>query len=150
MRKRRHFARDERGSITIEFVVMLPLFLAALAFTFEFGRVFVAHQGTVNNVRSAMRYLSRSDLSGNDVTAATNIVRTGVPAGGAAPDYLASATVDINTNYKSEPTAFSRPVQTIRIFTKVEIPLLIFGFVDSDGPAKIPFVVVEDMRHVGA
>ena len=142
-------ARD--GSATIEFVVTLPLFLAALAFAFEFGQIFLAHQSTVDNARMAARYLSRSDLSATDITRATNMVRTGRVTGGTAPDYLtaANATVTITPSYStfSTPT-FSRSGQTTRVKVLVNFPLTIFGFI-GDTRATIPFVVVEDLRYVG-
>jgi Flp pilus assembly protein TadG len=148
----RKFAKDKDASATIEFVVTMPLFLAALAFSFEFGQLFLAHQATVNNVRSAVRYLSRSDLSTADIAVAENIVRTGQLAGGTQAEYLttANATVSIDDAYTtfSTPT-FSRSGKTFRIVTRVDFPLTIFGFIDGGGTASIPFVVVEDMRFVG-
>src|SRR6185312_16209912 len=59
----RRFTKTDSGTATIEFVVAIPMFLAALAFAFEFGQIFLAHQGTVDNVRAAARYLSRVDLT---------------------------------------------------------------------------------------
>lgn len=150
--RHRAFGRDERGSVTIEYVVTLPLFLAALAFAFEFGQIFVAHHSTVNNVRSAARYLSRSDLSAADITIATNIVRTGRTTGGVTPDYLqpANATIVVNDTYSTfAPPDFSRAGKTFQIRATVTFPLTIFGFVDNSGRTGIPFVIVEDMRHVG-
>src|ERR1044071_8804165 len=86
-----NYSRDEKGAVTIEFVVILPMFLVVLAIAFEFGQIFLAHQQTVDNVREAARYLSRSDLSDADVTRATNIVRTGKLTGGTTPDWLTDA-----------------------------------------------------------
>lgn len=148
----REFLKDTRAAVTIEFVVTLPMFLAALAFAFEFGQVFLAHQSTVNNVRAAARYLSRSDLSSTDLTRAVNIVRTGMPVGGTAPDYLntTNATVNINTAYKTfGPPDFTRSGTTARIRTEVSYPLSIFGFIDGGTLVSIPFVIVEDLRFVG-
>ena len=71
------FARDRDGAVTIEFVVTLPLFLVALAFAFEFGQIFLAHQSTVNNVRAASRYLSRTAVTPANLACAQDIVRTG-------------------------------------------------------------------------
>jgi Flp pilus assembly protein TadG len=145
------FARREDGTSTIEFVVTVPLFLAALAFAFEFGQIFLAHQSTVNNVRSAGRYLSRSDLSANDIDLATNLIRTGQLVGGVSPEYLTAlnATVTITPSYTTfAPPTFSRNGQTSRIVTRVDFPLTIFGFIGGNR-TTIPFVVVEDFRFVG-
>lgn len=146
------FLKDTKAAVTVEFVVTLPMFLAALAFAFEFGQIFLAHQSTANNVRAATRYLSRSDLSSTDLTRAENIVRTGIPVGGTAPDYLntANATVNINPSYRTfGPPEFSRSGQTVRIRTEVTFPLSIFGLVDGGASLSIPFVIVEDIRFVG-
>jgi len=144
----KQFLGAQRGAATIEFVVTMPLFLAALAFSFEFGQIFLAHQSTVDNVRMASRYLSRSDLSAADITRATNMIRTGRTTGGTPPDYLtaANATVKITPSYAtfSTPT-FSKSGQTTRIVTRVNFPLTIFGFL-GDTRATIPFVIVEDFR----
>ena len=145
------FANDKNGTATIEFVVTVPLFLTALAFAFEFGQIFLAHQSTVNNVRSAARYLSRSDLSANDISRATNLVRTGQLVGGTAPEYLtaANATVTITPSYTTfAPPTFSRAGQTSRIVAKVNFPLTIFGFIGGNR-TTIPFAVVEDLRFIG-
>jgi Flp pilus assembly protein TadG len=149
---RKRIGDVERGAVTIEFIVTLPLFVAALAFVFEFGRIFTAHQGTVNNVRSALRYLSRSDMSAADITRATNIVRTGQISGGVTPDYLspANATITFTDPYETFSNAdFRVDGRTIRVVTRVEFPLTLFGIVNNDGFATIPFVVVEDERYQG-
>lgn len=146
------FAKDTQAAVTIEFVVTMPMFLAALAFAFEFGQIFLAHQSTVNNVRSAARYLARSDQSATDLIRVENIVRTGLPVGGTAPDYLTStnATVDIDTAHKTfGPPDFTRSGTTTRIRTEVSYPLSIFGLTGNGSLVSIPFVVVEDLRFVG-
>lgn len=150
----RRFTKTDNGTATIEFVVAIPMFLAALAFAFEFGQIFLAHQGTVDNVRAAARYLSRVDLTNDAKLCAETLVRTGklniddgvcdLPGPGDYPSYLspANANIDINLNY-------GLPGQKrVRIKANVDVPLTIFGFVGSD-IAKIPFVVVEDLPAPG-
>jgi Flp pilus assembly protein TadG len=151
MMKRRagRFCRDGSGAATIEFVCTLPLFLAALAFAFEFGQIFLAHQATVNNVRAASRYLSRSDLSVTDVTKAKNMVLTGQLEGGVAPDYLSMDDIIVEEEYTTfNATTFSRAGVTSRIYARVDFPLTIFGFLGDNRPS-IPFVIVEDFRFIG-
>jgi Flp pilus assembly protein TadG len=146
------FAKDREASATIEFVVTLPMFLAALAFAFEFGQIFLAHQSTVNNVRSAARYLSRSSMGAEDISIAENIVRTGRASGGTQASYLttANATVAIDDNYATfGPPEFSRNGQTIRIVVQVNYPLSIFGFIEGGNRPSLPFAVVEDLRLIG-
>lgn len=144
------FQACQRGAVTIEFVMTIPLFLAALAFAFEFGRFFLAHQSTVNNVRSAARYLSRVEITDANFDCAKYIVRTGrmdfgdgvcaAPDEGDYPDYLAPANADI---------AIARNAQRIFIRTDVRFPLTIFGFVDGSGRSNLRFAVQEDVRWVG-
>jgi Flp pilus assembly protein TadG len=146
----RKLLSDERGAATIEFVCTLPLFLAALAFAFEFGQIFLAHQSTVNNVRAASRYLSRSDLSTADIDKAKNMVLTGQLVGGTAPDYIELDDINVQDSYTTfSPPNFSRSGSTARIYVHVAFPLTIFSFLGDSRPT-IPFVVVEDFRFVGA
>jgi Flp pilus assembly protein TadG len=145
-----NFARDRNGAVTIEFVVTFPLFLAALAFAFEFGRLFVAHHTVVNNVRAAARYLARSDLSATAQANAEQIVRTGAISGGTEPSWMSGANIVVNPAYAAYSDAdFIIAGQTVQIRANIDFPLSIFGFT-GDGRSAIPFGVVEDERHIGS
>lgn len=160
----RRFLRAEDGSLTIEFVVMMPVLLAGLAFAFEFGRLMIAHHTTVNNVRSATRYLSRADLALVENTGSTvrtqvdNIIRTGVPTGGELPAWVNDAD-DITIVVTPAQATFSDADfrdngQVLRVQTTVNFRFLIFQFINifNDPTPQggfIPIVIVEDMRHVG-
>lgn len=152
------FARDRDGAVTIEFVVTLPLFLVALAFAFEFGQIFLAHQSTVNNVRAASRYLSRTAVTPANLACAQDIVRTGrmvlsagacaAPVPGTYPEYLEAthADVTIDADYATfGPPTFAKAGKTIRIDVRVEYPLSIFSLAGDNRPF-IPFRVTEDAR----
>ena len=145
-RSAQSFAGAEKGAVTIEFVCTLPLFLAALAFAFEFGQFFLAHQSTVNNVRAATRYLSRTDANVQDRVVARRIVRTGQISGASSPDYLTSADVDFDLqDVINEP---DRPsISVWRVTTRVNYRPILFGFVGGEN-VIIPFVVREDFRVV--
>lgn len=156
---RRNFARDENGLVTIEFVVMIPLFLAVLAFSFEFGRVFVVHHGIVNNARSAARYLARASIAGNCVKPAAMscidrarmIVRTGKLDGveADAPAWLPASAVVITPAYSTFTSAnFREAGQTLRIDVRATYPLDIFGFAAA-GFTGIRLRIVEDERYIG-
>jgi Flp pilus assembly protein TadG len=143
------FRKAQGGSVTIEFVVTFPLLLAALGMSFEFGQLFLAHHDTVNNVREAARYLSRGDLSAAQLAVADEIVRTGAPAGGTAPDWLAAAQVTITPSYTTfTNTNFRVSGQVVRVRVDVDFPMTIFDFA-VDGHTSIPFVVIDDIRHFG-
>lgn len=153
----RDFLRDRTGAITVEFVITVPIFLIALGFAFEFGQYFLAHQSTVNNVRSAARYLARTPAGADDVARAINIVRTGRVIGGAAPVYLEDAVVEVQPVYRTFTTTqpplpadrLRTSAQTLRIRAVVDVPLTVFGFVEPEGRPSLRFVVVEDLRKAG-
>jgi Flp pilus assembly protein TadG len=143
------FLASRRGAVTIEFVLTIPLFLIALAFAFEFGQLFLAHQSTVNNVRSAARYLARTSLNASDFDRADNIIRTGQPTGGSAPEYLADAC-------DTTCATFNNGNKQLSVTVRVNYPLTLFGFISSgsqacDGDTQpcIPFVVQENVQWVG-
>jgi hypothetical protein len=133
--------------VTIEFVCTVPLFLAALAFAFEFGQFFLAHQSTVHNVRAASRYLSRTDVASADRTRARAIVRTGQIAGGTAPDYLSGADIDIELEDVIDVGPDTPRVRIWKISTRVDYEPLLFGFIGGEN-ITLPFVVREDFRAV--
>jgi Flp pilus assembly protein TadG len=151
------FATDRKGAGTLEFVLTLPLYLLALGFAFEFGRFLLAHQSVVNNVRSAARYLARSDMSGASQTNAVRIVRTGrMTTPGVTPDYLepANAVVTVTPTYStfSAPT-FREAGRTMRIRVDVSYRLSSLGmlsFGQEAGVLSIPFTVIEDLRYTGS
>ena len=58
--KVRGFIRDEAGSASIEFVVTLPLLIALLAISFEYGRAFAIREALDSAVRDATRFLARA------------------------------------------------------------------------------------------
>src|SRR5688572_15717585 len=76
------FLADRRGSMTVEFIAIVPLFIAALLFGFEFGRAFWAYDVVTRDVRAAVRYLSRATpYNAAAQTQATNVAKTGLPGG---------------------------------------------------------------------
>ncbi len=145
----RRFLRRDDGSITVEFVITYPLILAALAFAFEFGRMFIAHHMLVNNVRSAERYLARSDLSTGRISEAEEIIRTGAPSGGDMPKWATSIDVVITPAQATfTDVNFREGSQVIRIDATMNFqPLIASFFGGANG--TIPIAVIEDIRHVG-
>lgn len=80
----RGFAKNQRGAITVEFVAILPMLLAALAISYEFGRCLWAQQIVTKDVRDAARYLSRQQapLTAGVKSQAQNLAQTGQTSGG--------------------------------------------------------------------
>lgn len=56
--------RDERASVSVDFVVSIPILLAVLVFTTEYGRVLQMRTVLDNAVSDATRYLARAPLNG--------------------------------------------------------------------------------------
>jgi Flp pilus assembly protein TadG len=131
---RRFFSKDDRGAGTIEFVLVLPLFLAALALAFEFGQIFIAHQNTVNNVRAAARYLSRTDCRDVHEERAQNIVQTGRLLDDSPPQYPTTFdSLDFCQNGR------------VRINVLVQFPLTLFPLASRAVGPSLPFRVREDL-----
>jgi Flp pilus assembly protein TadG len=161
MKKRpafRSFLADRQGLGTIEFVATLPMFLAALAFAFEFGMLFLAHQSVTNNVRAATRFLSRvpAPYSSENRAIAVNLIRTGQPFGGTPPSFLAGVCTPSSSCMASTNIGGNTRVT---ISVHIDYPLTIFNFAersgdpfnDAPGPnrATIPFVVRESAEAIG-
>jgi len=54
------FAWDDRASVSVDFVVAIPILLAVLVFTSEYGRVLQMRTVLDNAVADAARYLARA------------------------------------------------------------------------------------------
>lgn len=59
----RRFAADERASVSVDFVISIPILLAVLVLTSEYGRVLQMRSTLNNAVADAARYLSRAPLN---------------------------------------------------------------------------------------
>lgn len=59
----RRFASDTRASVSVDFVVSIPILLAVLVFTTEYGRVLQMRTVLDNAVADASRYLARAPLN---------------------------------------------------------------------------------------
>jgi Flp pilus assembly protein TadG len=152
---------NSQGSVTAEFVISLPLILLALVFVFEFGSLFWAHHVAVNNVRDAIRFLSRAPLTSVFLTQATNIARTGNSATSIGIyDWMKKTCADggicININQSAatfSATDFRSAGQVIRIEADVPFPMPLFGLVNAFSNGTIPQIltlhIVEETRYFG-
>ena len=59
------FAGDDKASVSVDFVVAIPILLAVLVFTSEYGRVLQMRTVLDNAVSDATRYLARAPKTGN-------------------------------------------------------------------------------------
>ena len=80
------FLKNGHGSMTVEFVAIAPLFIAALVIAFEFGRAFWAYDVITRDLRASVRYMTRNAgtpppyASDACPVTAENIAQTGLPA----------------------------------------------------------------------
>jgi|GEM_PF-6054512 len=151
----RCYRADRRGTSTVEFVIGLPLLLLAMVFVFEFSTLFWAHHIAVNDVRSAVRFLSRAPLAEPYLTAARNIAKTGDPADSIGDyDWMAGITVDIDESYATFSAAdFRTGGDIIRIEARVPFALNTFAMLNAFTGGSIgnslTLSVVEEARHIG-
>ena len=110
-RKFRRFLTASGGSVAVEFVITLPITLAALFLVYELGRTLLAYEIAAQDLRSAIRYLSRAE--GADVTNATdpyviaakNIAQTGGTSTPNCPaDYPATSSTNCHYPWTSGST----------------------------------------------
>jgi Flp pilus assembly protein TadG len=152
---------EDRGSVTVEFVIGVPLILLALVFAFEFGNLFWMHNIVVNNVHTAARFLSRAPLTGSFLTKAENIARTGDPntatgvyAWMAKTCAQGGICIDINQSYATfTNTDFRAAGKVIRIKARVPVATPLFGLMNilsgGNAPETLTFNVVEEARYFG-
>jgi Flp pilus assembly protein TadG len=144
---------EERGSLVVEFVIVLPLILGMLVLISEFGRAFWYYQIVTKGVRDGVRYLSRAPAAEFNVFAerARYLAMTGQPDVSAAPAY--AWWTDIGTVTTSAPETVGGPPQfrtsferiTMRAAVPVSFPLL--ALVGQD--PTITIVAADQARYVG-
>lgn len=107
----KNWSKDDLGSSTVEFVIALPILLAMLAFSVQYGNALKVRNNLDIASRDAARYLARSplDTSGNAVdsyftTQAQQIVAARIVgtkssiASFASSSNATTATVDVTIN----------------------------------------------------
>jgi hypothetical protein len=133
----RNFLKNHSGSMTIEFVVLVPLLLAALAFSFEFGKALWAYDVATRDVRAAARYLSRAPTGSTNQ--AQCLAMTGLPVGtppacGNNPKHF--PWTDVASFPAIAPTSFSaanfnQDGTVITIEADVTVPVSFMGFLNA-------------------
>ena len=150
----RTFLRDTAGTNTVEFVVMTPVLLVALVFSFEFGRALWAYDVMTRDVRAATRFLSRDGNA--DLTIAQNVAETGSLAGGVKhfPWNLATATFTTTTPAKTG--TYSTPVTVFRMSASLPITLSFLDAMNSflfrtgaNIDTGYTLVVTDEVRWIG-
>lgn len=151
--------RDRTASVTVEFVVILPVLLTALVFAYELGRGLLAYEIMTSDVRSAVRYLSHVPLSDSlaasstYVVAATNLAECGTLSSTCAAKHFpwnssstASLTVTPAAKAFSSPT-FAENGSVLEVTASVPITLAFLAYMGID--TTYTLVVADEARRVG-
>ncbi len=154
-RRIRSFLCDAAGSITVEFVVMVPVLLVALVFSFEFGRALWAYDVMTRDVRYATRFLSRDRDA--DFLRAQNVAETGLPLGSQKhfPWSTAVATFNITTPAKTGAlTEYNSAVTVYRMRASLPLTLSFLGAINNFLNSNVvtnnyTLVVTDEIRWVG-
>ena len=162
------FLENQNGSMTVEFVTIAPLLIAALVFSFEFGRAFWAFDVLARDVRAAVRYMARDTAAippyadNTCPDAARYIAQTGSPK---AADFTQA---NKHFPWKGVPEAdlgFSCPVarlitvpeyndsgSVVRMEVSVPLTLSLIQFINRVSGASIPsypLTVSYEARYIG-
>ena len=127
---------DASGSMTVEFVVLVPLLLAALVFSFEFARALWAYDVMTRDVRAGVRYLSRASTSCGSAaeTNAENIAKTGLINGTDADAHFpwkgVSPTFDC-TSVAFSSANFNQDGSVITMTAHVPVALSFMSFLNT-------------------
>jgi len=131
----REFASDCRGVVTAEFLVSVPLLFGAFVITYEMGRALWAFNVMTSDVRAGVVYLTHTQVTAADITAATNLVEKGSPNPAAgvpnkAPwNWTSSPTVNVTTSTVS--TGFNTSMTVITMSTAVPISLPFLSYINQ-------------------
>src|SRR5258706_913027 len=130
------FLRDREGSMAVEFVVLVPLLLAALVFSFEFARALWAYDVMSRDVRGGIRYLSRASNSISPPScpsSAENLTKTGLTNGTDANAHFPwqGVTATFTCNTTAFNTGFNQTVSLVSMRAEVPVTLSFMSFLNS-------------------
>lgn len=161
----REFLKTTTGSMAVEFIAVMPLLLATLGFTYEFGRALWAYDVMSRDVRAAVRYLSRVPRPPNVVYppfdnaakgSAINVARTGVPSGGTthfpwgAPWSTCSPCVSVGGETNFAIGNFNENGFTFSVTGTVPLDLYFLTFLQPFGlSTSYTLQVTDQARYIG-
>jgi hypothetical protein len=144
---------EERGSLVVEFVIMLPLVLGMLILIAEFGRAFWYHHIVTKGVRDGVRYLSRAPAAQFDVYAerARYLAMTGHADSSAAPVYDWWTDIDTVTASAPEelaaPPLFRTTFERVTLQAAVPVPFPLLALFGQEPTVTI--VAADQARYIG-
>ncbi len=144
---------EERGSLVVEFVIVLPLILGLLILIAEFGRAFWYYQIVTKGVRDGVRYLSRAPVAefADFAEQARYLAMTGRPDPSAAPAYswwtdIATVTVAAPEEVGGPPQ-FRMPFERITMQAAVPVSFPLLAWIGQD--TTITIVATDQARYIG-
>jgi Flp pilus assembly protein TadG len=144
---------EERGSLVVEFVIVLPLILGMLVLVAEFGRAFWYHQIVTKGVRDGVRYLSRAPAAelADFTLRARYLAMTGQPDSSATPAHgwwtdIATVTVSAPEEVGAPPT-FRTPFERITMQAAVPVSFPLLALVGQ--APTITIVAADQARYIG-
>jgi Flp pilus assembly protein TadG len=150
----RNLTADLRGSMTVEFVFLVPLLVGALTFGFEFGRALWAYDVVTRDVRAAVRFLSRANpYDASAKTQATTVAKTGTPSGTSMhfPWTNAAAITYSETTFTTANYSVNGTVITATATDPIELSLL--SILNSLGSSSVgtnyTLTVTDQARWIG-
>lgn len=153
-RSLRRFAKENQGLITVEFVCVIPMIMAALYFIYEFGRAFWAYEVASQDMRSAVRYLSRAEsvdftnTSGGYILKAQNLAETGTTDASDAMHYpwTSSSTISVSTTAFTN-TNYNVNGSVITMTASIPITLSFLAFIGADTDYTIG--ITDNAQYIG-
>lgn len=148
VRKRRKATQQRRGTATVEFAVMAPLFFLMLIGLLQGGRLFDSQAVMAQAARDGARLgsMDRSEWQSQGIASNDKIkqdVRNTLHAAGFDPQ-----TVDVFIEFPDQPGAefdLDDPANDLQLFElRIEVPLtpLVPADADADNPLKMVSKVV--------
>ena len=124
LRRLRRFARRGEGSVTVEFVVWIPVLVLILAFTADACQLYLVQADIWNVARDAARRMSILQLTASPDT---------------VTPFVKGQLLYYNTHYTITPstqTTCTNHVQTINDIVKISLPVQyasVFGLLEAYG-----------------
>lgn len=143
----RRFLRDQRAALSVEFVIGMPLIIAAQAIAFETGRVMLDQHALESGVRDASRFLARANISGCPAanSAYWDISQKLVISGLKSAIYASDITCQFVEVYDGSGDLLNRDFTVIEIKAEVTVQTPLIG-VWGDG---VTIAAADQARFIG-
>ena len=138
----RSFASDTRASVTVEFVIALPVLLAMLAFSVQYGNALKVRNNLDVASRDAARYLARAPLN----SAGTGVDQVFIDR---ARQIVSDRVETTKASIASFSATSDASAAVVNVTIDVPFPLLTFIGLFDTADATIPMSAAENWRRTG-